>query len=487
MSMYDNNEESDWLFPEENDGAPDDKIREACGVVGVFGSPEASTMAYLALYALQHRGQESAGIVTMDTNGKCRELKAMGLVYEVFDEKKLSYLEGQSAIGHVRYSTTGSSIIENAQPIKVDYINGPLAVAHNGNLVNADEIKSVLEHTGSIFESTADSEVLVHLVAKNNRLEFVDSVKKSLAELKGAFSFVVLNRDYLIAARDPNGFRPLEVGKIDGTYIVASETCAFDLLNAEWIATVEPGEMVIFSKDGMRIERFAERARSAMCVFEFIYFARPDSMIFNRSVNDIRRNLGKQLAVEAPAEADVVIPVPDSGVSAAIGFSEQSGIKYDMGLIRNHYVGRTFIEPSQNIRDFGVKLKLNPVREIIKDKRVVVVDDSIVRGTTSRKIIKMIRNAGAKEIHYRISSPPIYNPCFYGMDFPTKIELIANSHTLDEIVKYLRVDSLSYLTMEGLVKATGGRKEKFCMACFDGEYPVDFKTGQTKLQFEKGC
>lgn len=480
------NEKSDWLFPEENDGASDDKIKEACGIVGVFGNPEASTMAYLGLYALQHRGQESCGIVTMDQNGKSKEIKAMGLVSEVFDEKKLAYLEGNMAIGHVRYSTTGSSIIENAQPIRVNYINGPLAVAHNGNLVNADEIKLELEQSGSIFESTADSEVLVHLIAKNNKLDFIESVKRSLKALKGAFSFVVLNKDYLIAARDANGFRPLEVGKIDGTYIVASETSAFDLLNAEWTATVEPGEMVIFSKDGMRTERFAERSRSAMCVFEFIYFARPDSMIFNRSVNDIRRNLGKQLAIESHVDADVVIPVPDSGVSASIGYAEQSGIKYDMGLIRNHYVGRTFIEPVQNIREFGVRLKLNPVREIIKDKRVVVVDDSIVRGTTSRKIIKMIRAAGAKEIHYRISSPPIYNPCFYGMDFPTKTELIANSHSVEEIRKYLRVDSFQYLSMEGLIKAVGGRKDKFCMACFDGDYPVDFKDGQAKLQFEQG-
>jgi amidophosphoribosyltransferase len=478
--------EQGCLFPEEDDGK-EDKIKEACAVVGVFGNPEASKMAYLSLYAMQHRGQESAGIVTMDTSGKSRVIKEMGLVHEIFDERKLAYLEGSTAIGHVRYSTTGSSRIENAQPIRVDYINGPLAVAHNGNLVNADEIKSDLEQQGSIFESTVDSEVLVHLIARNNKCDFVESVKRSLKALKGAFSFVILNKDYLIAARDPNGFRPLEIGKIDTTYITASETCAFDLLNAEWIATVEPGEMVIFSKDGMRTERFAERARSAMCVFEFIYFARPDSMIFNRSVNDIRRNLGKQLAIESPVEADVVIPVPDSGVSASIGFAEQAGIKYDMGLIRNHYVGRTFIEPAQNIRDFGVRLKLNPVREIIKDKRVIVVDDSIVRGTTSRKIIKMIRNAGAKEIHYRISSPPIYNPCFYGMDFPTKTELIANSHTMDEIRKYLRVDSLQYLSMEGLIKAVGGRKDKHCMACFDGDYPVDFKDGQTKLQFEQKC
>jgi amidophosphoribosyltransferase len=477
---------SGYLFESENEDGSD-SVKEACGIVGVFGNPEASTMAYLALYAQQHRGQESSGIVTMNAAGKARELKAMGLVHEVFDEKKLAYLEGNMAIGHVRYSTTGSSVIENAQPIRVDYINGPLAVAHNGNLVNVDEIKKGLEERGSIFESTADSEVLVHLIAKNNKIEFIEAVKQSLKELKGAFSFVILNKDYLIAARDPNGFRPLEIGKIDDTYITASETCAFDLVDAQWIATVEPGEMVIFSKDGMRAERFAERGRSAMCVFEFIYFARPDSMIFNRSVNDIRRNLGKQLGAESAVEADVVIPVPDSGVCAAIGFAEATGIKYDMGIIRNHYVGRTFIEPAQNIRDFGVRLKLNPVREIIKDKRVIVVDDSIVRGTTSRKIVKMIRNAGAKEIHYRISSPPIYNPCFYGMDFPTKTELIANSHTLEEIKKYLRVDSLAYLSMEGLVKAVGGKKEKFCMACFDGDYPVDFKEHQGKYQFEKGC
>jgi len=464
-----------------------ENIKEACGVTGVFGHPEASKLAYLGLYALQHRGQESCGIVTMQQEtGRSYELKSRGLVSEVFDEKKLEYLKGTAAIGHVRYSTTGSSYIENAQPIRVSYIKGELAVAHNGNLVNADVIKRKLEEDGSIFESSADSEVLVHLIAKNNRLDFIEAVKKSLAELKGAFSFVILNKDCLIAARDVNGFRPLEVGKLkDGTYVVASETCAFDLIDAEWVSTVEPGEMAIFSKEGMRTEKFAERDRSAMCVFEFIYFARPDSMIFNRSVNDIRRGLGNQLGKESPADADVVIPVPDSGVCAAIGYSEATGIKYDMGLIRNHYVGRTFIEPSQSIRDFGVRLKLNAVREIINGKRVVVVDDSIVRGTTGRKIIKMIRNAGAREIHYRISSPPVFNPCFYGMDFPTKAELIANDHSLEEIKKYMRVDSVAYLSLEGLVEAVGGKKEKFCMACFDGDYPADISGGSGKERFER--
>ncbi len=462
-----------------------DKIHEACGIVGVYGHEEASTLTYLGLYALQHRGQESAGIVTVDSNRKAYEIKSMGLVSEIFDEKKLEYLKGKMAIGHVRYSTTGSSVVENAQPIRVNYINGVLVVAHNGNLVNADIIKDELEKSGSIFETTADSEVLIHLIAKYNKLNFIDAVKWSLNQIKGAFSFLIMNDDVLIAARDPNGFRPLEIGKLDGAYIVASETCAFDLINAKWIATVEPGEMVVFSKSGMKKIRYAERKRSAMCVFEFIYFARPDSMIFHRSVNDIRRGLGNQLGKESPVDADVVIPVPDSGVCAAIGYSEATGIKYDMGLIRNHYVGRTFIEPSQEIRDFGVKLKLNPVREIIHGKRVVVVDDSIVRGTTSKKIIKMIRSAGAKEIHYRISSPPIFNPCFYGMDFPTKTELIANSHTVEMIRKYIRADSLAYLSLEGLIKTVGGRKDKFCMACFDGDYPVDFREGQGKFSLEK--
>jgi amidophosphoribosyltransferase len=467
-----------------------DKIKEACGVFGIFGHPEASTMTYLGLYALQHRGQESAGIVSMGEEGRMHDKVEMGIVGDIFDEKILAQLQGDMAIGHVRYSTTGSSNLQNAQPVRVSYRNGDLAVAHNGNLVNADEIKSKLEARGSIFKSTIDSEVLVHLIAMYNQMNFIDAVKESLQKLKGAFSFMIMNKDYLIAARDPNGFRPLEIGKLDGAYVFASETCAFDLINAEHVGTVEPGEMVVLSKDaingGVKMEniKFAERARSAMCVFEFIYFARPDSYIFGRTVNEIRRGLGKQLAAESHVDADVVIPVPDSGVSAAIGYAEGSGIKYDMGLIRNHYIGRTFIEPSQSIRDFGVKIKLNPVKEIIKGKRVVVVDDSIVRGTTSRKIIKMIRNAGAKEIHYRISSPPIYNPCFYGMDFPTKTELIANSHTTEEIQKYLRVESFAYLSMEGLIKAVGGRKEKYCMACFDGDYPVDFKEGQTKLQFE---
>ena len=468
-----------------------DKIKEACGIFGIFGHPEASTLTYLGLYALQHRGQESAGIVTMDENGKAHDKIEMGIVADIFDEKELQRLPGNMAIGHVRYSTTGSSNLENAQPVRINYINGPLVVAHNGNLVNAEEIKRTLEERGSIFKSTIDSEVLVHLIAMYNKMDFIDSVKESLSRLKGAFSFVIMNKDYIIAARDPNGFRPLEIGKVGDAYVVASETCAFDLVSAEHIGTVEPGEIVIFSKDSlsgkpvMQSIKYADRLRSAMCVFEFIYFARPDSYIFGRTVNDVRRGLGTQLALESHVDADVVIPVPDSGVSAAIGYAEGSGIKYDMGLIRNHYIGRTFIEPTLSIRDFGVKIKLNPVKGIIKDKRVVVVDDSIVRGTTSRKIIKMIRNAGAKEIHYRISSPPILNPCFYGMDFPTRTELIAASHTPEEIKKFLRVDSLSYLSMEGLVKAVGGRKEKYCMACFDGDYPVDFKDSQTKLMFEQ--
>ncbi len=464
-----------------------EEIKESCGVVGVYGLKEASTLAYLSLYALQHRGQESAGIVTMDPDSQTYVVKEMGLVSEIFSRKKLDYLEGNKAIGHVRYSTTGSSRIENVQPIRVEYINGPLAVAHNGNLINMDELKRNLEELGSIFETTSDSEVLVHLIAKHNKLDFIEAVKRSLAELKGAFSFVIMNGDYLIAARDPNGFRPLEVGRLEGGYVIASETTAFDLINAEWVTTVEPGEIVIFSKDGMKTEKFAERKRSAMCVFEFIYFARPDSFIFNRSVNDIRRGLGAQLGKESNIDADVVIPVPDSGVSAAIGYSEGTGIKYDMGLIRNHYVGRTFIEPEQNIRDFGVKLKLNPVKEVLEGKRVVVVDDSIVRGTTSRKITKMLRNAGAKEVHYRISSPPILNPCFYGMDFPTRTELIANNHTNEEIRKYLRADSVAYLSVEGLIKAVGGRKEKYCMACFDGDYPLDLRQEHEteKSRFEK--
>jgi amidophosphoribosyltransferase len=467
-----------------------DKIKEACGVFGIFGHPEASTMTYLGLYALQHRGQESAGIVSLDDQGRMHDRVDMGIVADIFDEKKLALLEGKAAIGHVRYSTTGSSNLQNAQPVRINYINGDLAVAHNGNLVNADEIKRTLEERGSIFKSTIDSEVLVHLIAMYNKMDFLDAVKESLTKLKGAFSFMIMNKDYLIAARDPNGFRPLEIGKLEGAYVFASETCAFDLINAEHVGTVEPGEMVVLSRDKLSGEikldriQFSKRERSAMCVFEFIYFARPDSYIFGRTVNEIRRGLGKQLAEESHVDADVVIPVPDSGVSAAIGYAEGAGIKYDMGLIRNHYIGRTFIEPSQSIRDFGVKIKLNPVKGIIKDKRVVVVDDSIVRGTTSRKIIKMIRNAGAKEIHYRISSPPIYNPCFYGMDFPTKTELIANSHNMEEIKKYLRVDSLAYLSMEGLIKAVGGKKEKYCMACFDGDYPVAFNEDQTKLMFE---
>ena len=462
-----------------------DEIKDECGIVGVFGHPEASTIAYLGLYALQHRGQDSAGIVTIDDEGKSYDIKRMGEVSEIFSEKKLSYLTGTKAIGHVRYSTTGSSNLENAQPLKVDYINGALSIAHNGNLVNAYELKNILEQHGSIFTSTCDSEILIHMLAFYNKIDFVEAVKKSLEQMKGAFSVVILNKDYLIAARDPNGFRPLAIGQFaDGQFMVASETCAFDLVGAKYYGEVEAGEVVIFSKSGIHREKFAEKGRSAKCIFEYIYFARPDSYIFGESVFKIRREMGRQLGREAPVEADLVIAVPDSGVCAAIGYAEATGIKYDTGFIRNHYIGRTFIEPTQNIRDFGVKIKLNPIKDMLEGKRVVIVDDSVVRGTTSRKIIKMVRNCGAKEIHYRISSPPIVAPCFYGMDFPTRAELIAYDHSMEEIKKYLRVESVQYLSPEGLIKASGGKKENYCMACFDNDYPVDLKDQQTKFKFE---
>jgi amidophosphoribosyltransferase len=454
-----------------------DKLHEECGVFGIYGHPEAANLAYLGLYALQHRGQESCGIVA--SNGeRLHAHKGMGLVADVFKHDSVfEGLPGKSAIGHVRYSTAGGNDLKNCQPIMVDYVRGSIAVAHNGNLVNAQEIRNELEHKGSIFSTTADTEVIVHLLARAESEALPDRISEALRGIKGAYSLLFLTETRMVAVRDPNGFRPLALGKLGGAYVVASETCAFDLIEAEFIREIEPGEMILIDKDGLHSFHPFGKSTPAPCIFEFIYFARPDSIIFGRQVYGVRKEFGRQLAREHAVEADVVIPIPDSGVPAAVGYAEESGIPFQLGLIRNHYVGRTFIEPQQSIRHFGVKLKLNPVREVIEGKRVVVIDDSIVRGTTARKIIKMIRNAGAREIHVRISSPPTSFPCYYGIDTPTRKELISSSHSIDEINRYITSDTLGYLSREGMLRAAGvpgGSPGHFCDACFSGFYPVKF-------------
>jgi len=461
-------------------------IHEECGIFGVFGHPEAANLAYLGLYALQHRGQEGAGICSSD--GKNIHLeKSMGLVSDIFSEKRLKRLPGHVAIGHNRYSTAGSSVLKNVQPLLANYALGSIAVAHNGNLVNAEQMRAQLEMEGAIFQSSSDSEVILHMIARSKSDDPQERITEALKDMRGAYSLLFLRENEMIAFRDPYGVRPLSIGKVDGAYVVASETCAFDIIDAKYIRDVEPGEMVIIDENGIRSVQALKSPRKAFCVFEFIYFSRPDSYIFNNTcVNTIRKSFGRQLAVDSPIDADVVIPVPDSGVPAAIGYAEQSGIPFDFGLIRNHYVGRTFIEPKQSIRHFGVKIKLNPVRDLLQGKRVIVVDDSIVRGTTSKKIIKMIREVGgAKEVHMRISSPPTIGPCFYGIDTPTRQELIASSHLVEEIRKYITADSLAYLSINGL-RGIIPHPENYCTACFDNKYPILFpreKTAQMELVF----
>lgn len=449
-----------------------DKFQEECGIFGIFGHPDAANLAYLGLYALQHRGQEAAGIVSSDGKKLYCE-KSMGLVADIFTEDRIKMLPGHAAIGHNRYSTTGDSISINIQPILVNFALGGLAIGHNGNLVNAGILKDELEAYGSIFQSTMDSEVIIHLIAQSRMASLKERIVDALGHVQGAYSLVLITERELIAVRDPHGFRPLAMGSLDGATVFASETCAFDLIEAEYLRDVEPGEMVVVDKDGIHSSFPLKQADPSHCIFEFIYFARPDSMVFGQNVYTIRKAFGRQLAMENPVDADVVIPVPDSGVPAALGYAEESGIPFDTGLIRNHYVGRTFIEPRQSIRHFGVKIKLNPVRDALKGKRVVVVDDSIVRGTTSKKIIKMIRNAGASEVHMRISSPPTIFPCFYGIDTPTRQELIASSHSVEEIRKYITADSLGYISIEGVAKVVP-HSMNYCAACFDGEYPVSF-------------
>ncbi len=459
-----------------------DCFKDKCGVFGVYNHTEASNLTYLGLHALQHRGQESGGIITSDGERFYSHV-SMGLVVEIFKEEILEKLKGNMAVGHVRYSTTGETLIQNAQPFMVNYFRGYLAIAHNGNLVNYDILKNKLEKDGSIFQSTMDSEVIVHLIAKSQNSSIVERIKEALYLVKGAYSLVILTENKLIGARDPFGFRPLCIGKLKESYILASETCAFDLIGAEYIREVEPGEIVIIDEKGLKSEKIpVTRGKSAFCIFEHIYFARPDSILFDKTVYTFRKKLGHILAAEKKVNADIVVPVPDSGIAAAIGYSEESGIPYETALIRNHYVGRTFIEPKQSIRHFGVRLKLNAIKESLKGKSVILVDDSIVRGTTSRKIVKMVREAGAKEVHMRISSPTTNYPCFYGIDTPTRKELIASSHTLDEIKKYITADSLAYLSLEGLKEALEGDKDKYCYACFDGNYPVRFPWMNKRLE-----
>ena len=448
-----------------------------CGVVGVYGHPEAANLAYLGLYALQHRGQESAGIVSTEGD-RLHWVREMGHVNDIFTAERLKDLPGFAAIGHVRYSTAGDSSQKNAQPIAVEYGGGSVAVGHNGNLVNAAELRERLEGEGSIFSSTADTEVIVHLIARSREQTLPDRVADALRQVRGAYSLVFLTENTLVAVRDPMGFRPLVLGKSKtGTWVVSSETCAFELLEAELVRDIEPGEMVIIDQSGVHSVRPFAAQKPHRCVFEWVYFARPDSTIDGRSVYRARERMGRRLAVEHAVDADVVIPVPDSGVAAAIGYARQSNIPYDQGLMRSHYMGRTFIEPSQQIRHFGVKLKLSPVREVLAGKRVVVVDDSIVRGTTSRKIVKMLRGAGAREVHLRISAPPTTHPCYYGIDTPTRSELVAASHTIDEINTYVTSDSLAYLSHEGMMTAVGSTSgEGYCSACFTGKYPVPLGT-----------
>lgn len=459
-----------------------DELKEECGVFGIYGHSEAANLTYLGLYALQHRGQESVGIATSD-GAKLQVHKAMGYVADNFNEATIEKLAGMSAVGHVRYSTAGESGLKNAQPILIDCAHGEIAICHNGNLVNAQELRDMLVRQGSIFQTTSDTEVLLHLYARSRAATPEEALVESVSQAQGAFSLVLLTKDRLIAVRDPHGFRPLTLGRLGDAYIVCSETCALDLIDAEWIRDIEPGEVFIVGPGGERSIRPFPPAPSRHCIFEHVYFSRPDSYVFGKSVNEVRTELGRKLAQEQPANADVVVPVPDSGVCAAVGFAEASGIPLQMGLIRNHYVGRTFIEPHQSIRHFGVRVKLNPVKSILQGRRVVLVDDSIVRGTTSRKIVKMVRAAGASEVHLRISCPPTISPCYYGVDTPKRAELIAATHSLDEIRRYIGADSLRYLSLDGMLSAVGSARKSYCTSCYTGEYPVAFPSSEgTHLQ-----
>jgi amidophosphoribosyltransferase len=450
-----------------------DKFKDECGVFGIFGHHESANMTYLGLYALQHRGQESAGIAASDGT-TVRVSKAMGYVADNFNNQSLAQLPGRAAIGHVRYSTAGESRLANAQPFLIDCAHGQISICHNGNLTNADALRNELVHNGSIFQSGSDTEVVLHLYARSQARNAEDAIVESVTQLQGAFSFLLLTPDRMFAVRDPHGFRPLALGRLDDTWVVCSETCAMDLIGATYVRDVEPGELLIISAGGVRSVKPFGAAQLAHCVFEHVYFSRPDSYVFGKSVNEVRTNLGRVLAREQRVDADVVIPIPDSGVCAAMGYADEANIPLRMGLIRNHYVGRTFIQPQSAIRHFGVKVKLNPVRSILEGKRVVLVDDSLVRGTTSRKIVRMVRAAGASEVHVRISCPPTISPCFYGVDTPRRSELMAATHTLDEIREYLDCDSVAYLSLEGMLKAVGDGSGNYCTSCYTGRYPVAF-------------
>jgi len=446
-----------------------------CGVFGIYGHPNAAELTYYGLYALQHRGQESAGIVSSDGR-QFRVHKGMGVVSQIFSGEILHGLVGTMAVGHTRYSTTGSSHLRNAQPLTVDCARGQIAIAHNGNLTNAAHLREQLESRGSIFQTTVDSEIILHLMAQpsfnghpSNNL--IDSIRR----IEGAFSLVIMTEQELIGVRDPHGFRPLCLGQVGDGWVLSSETCALDLIHAKFVRDIAPGEIVIINQDGVKsIQAFPEHQRRAFCVFEYVYFARPDSTIAGRNVYDVRKEMGRQLAREHPVKADIVVPVPDSGVYAALGYSEEAGTPYEMAFIRNHYVGRSFLQPSQLIRDFNVRVKLNLIPELVKDKRVVIVDDSIVRGTTCKARVNTLKEAGAKEVHVRVSCPPHMHPCVYGIDFPDRNKLMAANYSIDEIRKYLNADSLAYLSEAGMVKATGLSQESFCMACYNGDYPVPF-------------
>lgn len=459
-----------------------DQLHDECGVFAVFGHPEAPKLTYLGLYALQHRGQEGAGIVASGADGNLTAHRGVGLVADVFKPHRLAQVHGDNAIGHVRYSTFGTSILKNVQPLVVDYARGSMALAHNGNLVNASALRERLEGEGAIFQSTTDTEVVVHLIARAKKDRFVDNVIDALKQVIGAYCILAMDSDVIVAARDPHGFRPLWLGLKDGAHIVASESCALDIIDADWVREINPGEVIVISKDGIESIYPFDPVTPQQCIFEFVYLARPDSYIFGHSVDVVRKQLGANLFHLAPVDADLVMAVPDSSNPAALGYAHASGLPFDMGFIRNHYVGRTFIEPDQRIRDFGVKIKLNPTRSVIEGKRIVLIDDSIVRGTTSKKIIKALRRCGAKEIHFRVSSPPIVNSCHYGIDTPNREKLIAHAMTVNEIAKYLEVDSLVYQSLDGLLSATETNPEHFCVACFTNEYPtpvpVDFRSSR---------
>jgi amidophosphoribosyltransferase len=454
--------------------------KEYCGVFGIYGHPEASNLTYLGLYALQHRGHESAGIVSSD-----KELlyvhREMGLVSDVFSQETLKKLKGDTAIGHVRYSTAGMSDKKNAQPLIFRYSRGAIAVAHNGNLVNGGEVRETLEEQGRIFQSTSDTEVIIHLMAISQKPTLMERVIEALHQVQGAYALVFLSEKEMVAVRDPYGFRPLVLGQLNAAPVISSETCALDLIEADYVREIEPGEAVVINDEGLHSFKFSpENPRH--CIFELVYFARPDSEIFGREVYSARKEMGRQLAREHPVDADIVIPVPDSGMPAAIGYAEESGIPFETGIIRNHYVGRTFIEPEQSIRHFGVKIKLNSLKRFIRGKRVIIIDDSIVRATSCQKIINMIRTAGAREVHFRVASPPITHPCFYGIDTPTREELIASNYQVDEITKFINADSLGYISLEGLKASVQENAGEFCDACFTGDYPIDYTPSKPYCQ-----